>query len=148
VIEMSMIGRRDVLIGLGLAPFVAAATEFPEGWTLLGTATVRRSSLNSVEITVAPKIRLLSQLKLRVRRSDAVLLSAVRMKDLIVTFGNGERATLPIAADIRLGKATNELDLFGRTRTVRKVRLHYSVLPSRRVLSKRARGVVELWGRR
>lgn len=145
---MKTISRRDVLLGLLAAPLASTASASSDGWIRLGSATVRRSSLQSVEIRVDPSVRLISHLKLRVRKTGAVLLKAVHMTDLTVTFGDGEQATLPIQSVVALGGTTAELDLSERTRTVRRVRLHYELVPRRRVLSQRTRGTVELWGRR
>ena len=144
---MSEMRRRDLLLGLAAASLVGGASTV-KGWALLGASTVRRSSLQSVEIRVTPSVRLLSELRLRVRKDDAVLLRAVRMSKLTVTYRNGERATLPIDSVVKIGDMTSALDLSGRARTVTSVRLHYEIVPSRWVLSRRARGTVELWGRR
>jgi hypothetical protein len=144
---MHNIHRRDFVFGLAAASVVGAAGE-DDGWVRLGTATMRRSSLQSVEIRVDPSIRLLSQLRLRVRKSDAVSLRVVRMRDLTVTFGDGAQTSLSIKSDIALGETTRALDLPGRVRTVRRVRLHYQLFSGRRVLPQRTRGTVELWGRK
>lgn len=145
---MKAIGRREFVLGGLLAATslasIASASENP--WVRLGTATVRWD-LDSVDIRIESTRRLFTRLKLRVS-DDARSLKAVRMNDLIVTFGNGERMTLPVQTRVRIGGTTRELNLSEGTRFIRHVRLHYRLVPTLRVLTRRARGTVELWGRR
>lgn len=145
---MKQMGRRLFLSGGLLAASLhggaASASEHP--WILLGTATVCWD-LDSVEIRGESVQRLFTHLRLRVN-DNARSLNAVRMNDLIVTFGNGERLKLPVQARVRVGGETGEFNLSEGKRFIRHVRLHYRLVPSLASLTRRAGGTVELWGRR
>ena len=129
--------HRNLLFGFvlffGLASI--AWTPAPRDWERLGSRKVN-FAVDRDEIAVTVREGTFRQIKLHVARAG------VTFRDLKIHYANGDVQDVPLRRTIPAGGETRLIDLAGRDRVIRKVRMVYNTKPRR---SRRA--VVTLWGR-
>ena len=107
---------------LGLIPASTAAWA-QQGWVALGCADVSFRVDRDV-IQVARGDGPFTAIRLRVAGNNDV-----RMLDLKVVYGNGERDDIPVRAVIRAGAQSGALDLRGQRRAIRRIEMVYAARP-------------------
>lgn len=104
-------------------------------WEQLGTRTVN-FGLDRDEISVTAREGFFTALKLKVDRS------ALNMHKMVIHFGDGSSQDVEMRNTFRAGEESRVIDLAGNRRVITKVVFWYDTKNIRK-----ARAVVELWGR-
>jgi hypothetical protein len=104
-------------------------------WEQLGTRTVS-FGLDRDEIAVTAREGFFTALKLKVDRS------ALNMHKMVIHFGDGTTQDVEMRNTFRAGDESRAIDLSGNRRVITKVVFWYDTKNNRK-----ARAVVELWGR-
>ncbi len=115
---------------------IAKLDRFGPGWQLLATQTVT-SRLKTDQIRVGDRQGAFTALRLHAVEHDIVL------RELGVTYGNGERRGLIVDDRLRAGRSTGWVGLPGGAKRIREINLTF------RTLARGAgRGSVEIWAKR
>jgi hypothetical protein len=116
-------------------PKPAAPAAGSGNWERLGARTVKRRAEQDT-IMVTAKDGRFTKLKFKVKNS------ALKMLDMKVHYGNGERQDVPLRFDIPAGGESRVIDLSGNKRVIQKVVFRY-----KSARDGRGRAEVVLWGR-
>ena len=104
------------------APPPPAAAWDPTGWELLGETWVEGKS-DMDKIQVGHKEGRFTKLMVVVEKSD------LEMRDMEITFGNGQKASPDVRQFFRENTRTRAIDLPGETRVIKSITFHYGNLP-------------------
>jgi hypothetical protein len=106
------------VMALGTAFSTAPALAWPgSGWTLLGTRVVS-DRMDSDVISVPGRARY-AQIKICVYRNP------IRVYDIDVRYRNGDNQDISVRHRLRAGQCTRNIDLDGRRRDIRSIRMMY-----------------------
>ena len=115
-------GRAKVAIyGKSKAPKPVAPTWNPQGWTKLGEKWVNGRADKGVFHLRNQGV--FTHLTVVVSESD------LRMYDMVIVFGNGQRFSPPLKHIFKNGARSRAIDLPGHRRNIRKVQFKYGNLP-------------------
>lgn len=108
---------------------------FAGRWELLGSRTVN-FGLDRDEIMVTANEGFFTALKFKVERS------ALNLHRMVVHFGDGSTQDVELRNNLKAGQESRIIDLEGNRRVITKVVFVYDTKNK-----KKARAVIELWGR-
>ena len=106
--------KMKLLTALVLAACASAPALADDRIRLLGVAQLghREGDIEMLDVQCRPRV---SAIKLRAARGDAEL------QRVFVTYGNGERDSLPVRQYLNRGQETRWIDLVGRRRCVTEI---------------------------
>lgn len=106
-------------------------------WELIGSQRAAMLSNDTDSINLTRKDGRFRAIRIAVKRQD------IRIYGMVITYGNGEKETVPISGWVREGSVSDVFDLKGRERFIERIQLRY-----RSRLGLQGSGIIEVYGLR